>query len=369
MVDSWHILREIWGKAAAPCRFRETRSKPESRLTQFPPECHTSQLVILRGIWELRQEMRSVRSLGLAIWVFLSVSGMTRGAVSIDYVAIGNIGNSADPYTGCGAVDYSFQIGKFEVTNAQYAQFLNQKAASDPYFLYATGMSSLGISRSGSTGNYSYLVASGYELRPVVLVSWYDAARFCNWLGNGQGNGDTETGAYTLNGAMTGTITANPGATIRLPTDNEWYKSAYFNGSTATYSIYPNGQNSITVADANFSGTASKPVGSYPDDSSYYGTFDQGGNVAEWNDFLAGSARRIRGGAWADTSFLLRSNLPEAQSPGSAWTDVGFRIVSIPEIQGAMFPVFALMTLCGLRRRPMLAQSPRENGGKHVGDQ
>jgi formylglycine-generating enzyme len=48
-------------------------------------------------------------------------------------------------------------------------------------------------------------------------------------------------------------------------------------------------------------------VGSYGSDASYYGTFDQGGNLAEWNDAITGSNRELRGDAWAEGSILLAS--------------------------------------------------------------
>ncbi len=88
---------------------------------------------------------------------------------------------------------------------------------------------------------------------------------------------------------------------VWIPSENEWYKAAYYNGGTSTYSLYPNGQNTITTADANY-GTSvgvSTDVGSYSGDPSSYGTFDQGGNVWEWNDaVIAGASRGLRGGSW-----------------------------------------------------------------------
>ena len=73
---------------------------------------------------------------------------------------------------------------------------------------------------------------------------------FSNWLQNGQptgpeGPGTTETGAYTLNGATTTAalmaVTRNPGATWFIPTEDEWYKSAYYKGGgpNAGYWPYP----------------------------------------------------------------------------------------------------------------------------------
>jgi formylglycine-generating enzyme required for sulfatase activity len=88
-----------------------------------------------------------------------------------------------------------------------------------------------------------------------------------------------ETGAYTLNGATSGIITANIGAQVYIPTENEWYKAAYYNAATTSYSLYPNGQDTITTADANYGGAvgSTTDVGSYTGDGSSYGTFDQGG--------------------------------------------------------------------------------------------
>lgn len=73
--------------------------------------------------------------------------------------------------------------------------------------------------------------------KPIGYISWGDAARFANWLTNGQptgmqGAGTTETGSYTLNGAMTNTalqaVTRNANARYVVPTENEWYKAAYY---------------------------------------------------------------------------------------------------------------------------------------------
>ena len=215
-------------------------------------------------------------------------------SVTIDWVTVGNAGNAADSTTGYGSVAYEYQIGKYEVTNAQYGAFLNAAAKTDSYELYNSNMSTYGITRSGSSGSYTYSVTTALANRPVVYVSWFDAARFANWLANGQGSGDTETGSYTLNGATGGIILANAGAQVYIPTENEWYKAAYYNGATSTYSLYPNGQNSITTADANYGWSvgSSTDVGTYNSDPSFYGTFDQGGNVSEWNDAVIFESRR-----------------------------------------------------------------------------
>ena len=254
-------------------------------------------------------------------------------SVTIDWVTVGNAGNAADPLTGYGAVGYEYKIGKYEVTNAQYAEFLNAKASTDSYGLYNPSMSSYGITQSSSSGSYSYTVTSGMENRPVVYVSWFDAARFSNWLGNGRGNASTENGAYTLLGHTSGIIMINTGAKAWIPNENEWYKAAYYNGATSTYSLYPNGQNSITTADANYSNSigASTDVGTYNSDLSSYGTFDQGGNVWEWNDAVDGWSRGIRGGCWDASVVSLPSSSRYFDVSSYELYSIGFRVASIPE--------------------------------------
>jgi formylglycine-generating enzyme required for sulfatase activity len=263
----------------------------------------------------------------------------------MDWVTVGNAGNAANA-NGLGSVAYSYQIGKYEVTNAQYGAFLNAAAQTDSYGLYNSNMSSLGIARSGSSGSYTYSVTTALANRPVEYVSWYDAARFANWMMNGQGSGSTETGAYTLNGATNGLILANAGAQVYIPTENEWYKAAYYNAANQTYSLSPNGQNStITTADANygFSVGSATDVGSYTGDASFYGTFDQGGNVWEWNDVVKqGWARGRRGGGWnSNVAYLLSSIQDDGADPAQEFNYIGFRLAAVPEPSSMLLTMLA----------------------------
>ena len=238
-------------------------------------------------------------------------------------------------------MDHAYNIGTYEVTNAQYVDFLNAKGASNTNGIYNSNMADYGIAQTGSSGSYTYSVTSGLENRPVVYVSWYDAARFTNWLGNGQGSGDMETGAYTLSG-NTGIIYVNTGATIYIPSETEWYKAAYYNGSTSTYSLQANGQNWISTADANYSRDGSTNVGSFGVPS-FYGTFDQAGNVWEWNDdFSYPNARGMKGGAWnsPNPDYLASTNGTYCTVP-SERPDLGFRVASIPE------PTSVVLTILG----------------------
>jgi len=116
----------------------------------------------------------------------------------MEFALIENPGNISDPLTNSGKVDYIFQIGKCQVTNAQYARFLNATASYlDPYGLYSVNMENGlfgGIKRSEKNGRYFYKPLAEYIDLPVVYVSWFDAARFCNWLHFGK----PETGESVL---------------------------------------------------------------------------------------------------------------------------------------------------------------------------
>ena len=174
-----------------------------------------SSKVLLRGLL-------AAAVVASAVAAQADVFNMPGGLTSLQFATVGDPGNVADTMvmttdqtTGYGAVNYIYQIGKYEVTTAQYCQFLNAVAAADSYGLYSTNMANpastgpwyhgvgCGILRSGSSGSYTYSVVSGRENYPVNYVPWVSAIRFCNWLQNGQptgleGPGTTETGAYAL---------------------------------------------------------------------------------------------------------------------------------------------------------------------------
>jgi formylglycine-generating enzyme len=303
-----------------------------------------------------------------ALFAVFSLASATHAQplVTIETVTVGDPGNAAD-WTTYGAVADTFAIGKYEVTIGQYTTFLNSVASitSDNYLVdlwnanMASDLNIAGISRSGAgtLGDpYSYaLIGSGN--RPIAYVSWFDAARFANWVNNGATNGaSTETGAYTLGGATSGIYTVNPGATWYLPSEDQWYKAAYYKGggTNAGYWVYPtqsdtapgnvvgggtnqanynNGVFSITqtndyVATENYLTDA----GVFSNSAGAYGTYDQGGNLAEWNDaMVSGSSRGLRGSSWNGIAFSLQGVDRQFDTPDWENYYLGFRVATVPE--------------------------------------
>ena len=308
-------------------------------------------------------------------------------AVVIDTVTVGNPGNVADTRYGSpgyGSVAYTYNIGKYEVTASQYTAFLNAVAKTDTYGLYKTGMSGTeygcGIARSGSSGNYTYSVDANFVNRPVNYVSWGDSARFANWLHNGQPTGaqnasTTEDGAYFLNGATSNAallaVTREADWKWAITSEDEWYKAAYYKGggTNAGYWVYPTSSNTAPGQDmadaygnnANYytapyaypidSGKFTTVVGEFQNSDSPYGTFDQGGNVWEWNEaILYDSSRGLRGGSFSFSVYYLRAaDRSFYNFPTVVYDTMGFRVSEVPE--PATMSLLALGGLGMLMRR------------------
>ena len=173
----------------------------------------------------------SRKAFGNARWLYTFplitslLAADTAQALTITTVPIGIAGNAADGAGGFGSVAYPFRMGETEISNAQYVEFLNAAATSDPYSLYKEPVSPspfaspacptcAGITRDGMPGAYTYAVKPpalgqgpggtdySYENKPAVYLTRFDAMRFVNWLHNGQGSGDTESGATRSWGAL-----------------------------------------------------------------------------------------------------------------------------------------------------------------------
>jgi formylglycine-generating enzyme required for sulfatase activity len=315
--------------------------------------------------------------------------------LAIETVLVGNLGNPNDTIAEeTGSVDYLYRIGKTEITNAQYVEFLNAVALGDPHGLYTEAPlwdEYHGFVRLGEPGSYTYAVKpdaigegiSGtnytYGDKPVVTIDWYDAARFCNWLHNGQPTGPqdaatTEDGAYTF--SDTRVVSARrPQAKWFIPNDAEWYKAAYYDGAQGAYYRYPTHSNEVpnnnlpsadTGNSANYNaGTGPSTgsqlygltsVGSYTLSRSYYGTFDQGGNVMEWiEQVVPGSSDRrfLRGGSFTEPAYKM-SVFPENDFAHNEFFSYGFRVAAaVPEPSSAMLLCGAL-GVAAVRRWPRI---------------
>ncbi|MEN1679243.1 MAG: SUMF1/EgtB/PvdO family nonheme iron enzyme [Planctomycetota bacterium] len=319
----------------------------------------------------------------------LAITSSASAAVTFDWAVVGNARNAGElsgagtgafgPDKVVGAVPYNYAISKTEVTNAQYTEFLNAVDPTganllglfnDTGFLGGMPGNFGGIEKTGTVDGARYIAQPGRDLNPVTFVSFFDAMRFTNWLHNGQGSGDTETGAYTIGNGVTEVRSAN--ARYWIPSEDEWYKAGYHDASAGTdgvYFDYATGSDSPPVSDqpgdnpsaVNYynddgvangfndghavSGSISFPtstnpftdVGAYTAAVSPYGTFDQSGNVGEWNEAVIESAvfnatfRGLRGGAWGDDPIGLRAGGRFSLLPSSEGRGVGFRIATVPE--------------------------------------
>lgn len=205
----------------------------------------------------------------------------------------------------------AYEIGKYEVTNAQYSDFVT-----------ASGYSASGNWRDADGELPGY--ASEYPDYPVVSVTWNDARAFCDYYG------------------------------WRLPTEAEWEKAArgtdgrkfpwgnYWGGDQCNHWGYP-----IVSAMANLAGAGrgTLPVGYIPIGESFYGCQDMSGNVWEWcNDWYlsnyyssspssnpkgpgSGYSRVLRGGSWYYLyKFYYSATARGDGNPNFGDTYVGFRV-------------------------------------------
>jgi formylglycine-generating enzyme required for sulfatase activity len=289
---------------------------------------------------------------------------------------VGDAGNAADN-TGYGAVAENFRIMKYEWTNSLYVEFLNavDPQGTNPNSVYNSDMDSDargGITNSGTTDGSRYAFKTNMGDKPVNFVSWFDAARVSNWLHNGaQTYGTTDSsatapqniGAYTVGTATSGTAPAvNLGAQFYVPTENQWYKAAYYKGSgtNAGYWDYatqsdtaPTAVNATTVGTGTSGGVSPVTSGNFANfnlaadwnsqdgnvttvgtngGASAYEAFDMSGNVFEWNDLTGASGllRGIRGGSWFSGEVNLSSSNRLTLDPSFENSLIGFRLVPEP---------------------------------------
>ncbi len=264
------------------------------------------------------------------------------------YVHISDPNNPGDPINQYkGSVAYEYYIAQTELSNTQYCSFLNAVAVvDDPYNLFNENMETGacgGIARIKTPEGFHYIPKDGWEDKPIVYISYYDLARYANWMHYGCPNkgvseigtteGTDKQGAYDTRDfeqVRSGKKTPYKdfgmrriGARFWIPDENEWFKAAYYDPTltgTRKYYNYPTQSDDAPNQDrANYVVNDELAIGepyfvadvdSYGNAASYYGTVQQGGNVWEWiESWQYGQIgnRGLKGGSWSYTSFGLNA--------------------------------------------------------------
>ena len=233
-------------------------------------------------------------------------------------------------------------MDKYEVSNTKFADFLNNTTVTViGSFVYQVGGASqtichltYGLTHNGST----FVVAANKDNDPVVKVTWYGSALYCNYLSTLDGRTPCyDETTFACNFSADG---------FRLPTEAEW-EYASRGGEHSPYYQYPHASDSISSLDANYNwdiGTT-VDVGSYA--ANGYGLYDMAGNVYEWcNDWYdssyyssspstnptgpaTGLHRVSRGGGWNSLAFYLRCALRHYSTPTINYTNIGFRVLAV----------------------------------------
>lgn len=293
------------------------------------------------------------------------------GAFTMEFVDITG-GTTADD-TGFGAVPYDYRMGKHEVTRAMVDAY---NASGGGPFIEMFDYEAFGVSGGNRPD------------RPATGVIWNHAARFVNWLNVSSGfapaykftsilGADDNITLWTAGEA--GFNPANPFrnsyAFYFLPSEDEWYRAAYYDPVRGSYWDYATGSDAPPrpVRAGTRAGTA---VYNHVSDTgpadvtnagglSPFGTMAQNGNAAEWaesgssppNDF-PGEPRVRRGGDWQMPPIgdLLISSSRDSLPPGPAFrsSDLGFRVAALPEPSTVVLVLLGCWGVMGRRRRGLI---------------
>ncbi len=306
------------------------------------------------------------------------LSGVSAWAVSINGVDVVPVSGGSEQDSGFGAVSYNYWMGQKEITYDQFS------AASGIF--------------GGSVSEDTWVGSLGGSA-PAVNVSWNEAAQYCNWLTSGNIN----NGAYTIDGSgkvtaatdhsgagMT-TLVSTYGYVFVLPTEDEWYRAAYFNSGSSTFSLYANGTGTPPVDGVDSVYNAASPWAAGSGNPEQNGTYDMMGNVWEHMEAansiadpgtvsrepldFGDSAQEMvyRGGAFYYGESGLRKDVNElAQGREFELDVIGFRIVAIPEpgtISLMSLSTVSLFLTRTIRRRKRMGMTVLPIRHEHVCDE
>jgi formylglycine-generating enzyme len=267
----------------------------------------------------------------------------------MEFVTIGfpnNIpdqGHPAGPGPSIGTVMNTYRLAKFEVSEEMI-----QKANA---------------ATSASAFPLNIVIDSRGPNMPATSISWFESARFINWLNITSGYSPAYKFVNSPQNAdqvfvlwEAGDIGYNPNNPFRntlshyfLPSADEWYKAAYFNPNSGTYSRFANSMAvpPVAVSSSNIANTAvydqqSSDAGPaevlFAGGPSAFGTIGQGGNVNEWHETERDltndtpfAARLVRGGAWYSHSLEMSTSRYSTLGPLGNYYHTGFRVASVPE--------------------------------------
>ena len=289
----------------------------------------------------------------------LETFGSGDNAFTMDFVTIGNPNNVADT-TGSpnpvGSVAYTYNLGVYEVSRGQLEK--------------ANAAGSLGITMSDMSG-----YGGNGLLKPATGISWYEAAKYVNWLNTSSGgtaaykfvDGTFQLWSSTDAGYNANNMFRNSLAKYVIASSNEWYKGAY-GKADGSWSNFPNGTDSAPTAvasgtDAN-TAVYGQSASTGPADInnagglSSYGTMGQGGNAFEWNETAfdgsndtAGESRERRGADWYGFSTSLVASSRYSLDPTIEYDINGFRVASVPEPSSLSLLAIGLGGWAMMRRR------------------